>query len=111
MVHECANDCTFHEWGEWSTCTHTCGGEGRRTRTRDIDVPATNGGECDTTLNPLSQDEACGEAECTTDCQLGDWGPWSFCSATCEVGTMTRARIVLLNATNGGVECEDMNQE
>ena len=36
-------DCVWGEYGEWSTCSATCGG-GSRTRTRPEATPASNGG-------------------------------------------------------------------
>ena len=41
-----AVDCEWCQYGEWTTCTATCGG-GTRTRTRHVATPASNGGtEC-----------------------------------------------------------------
>ena len=36
-------DCIWGEYGEWSTCSATCGG-GTKTRTRPDATPASNGG-------------------------------------------------------------------
>ena len=36
-------DCIWGEYGEWSTCSSTCGG-GTKTRTRQEATPASNGG-------------------------------------------------------------------
>lgn len=90
-VHE--TDCRWQEWGEWSTCSSTCGG-GQRSRGRSIEIAPRNGGKlCD----PLSTEE---ESPCNThpcgevciDGQLSEWSEWSYCSASCDVGFKTRHR-------------------
>ena len=56
-------DCVWGEYGEWSTCTATCGG-GTRTRTRPEATPASNGGA------PCSG-SATETGQCNTDACLG----------------------------------------
>ena len=38
-------DCTYHEWGEWSECSRTCGNDGTMSRTREVQWEAKNGGQ------------------------------------------------------------------
>ncbi|XP_073835199.1 somatomedin B and thrombospondin type 1 domain containing protein vexed [Musca autumnalis] len=45
------------------------------------------------------------------DCQVGDWGQWSECNASCGAGVMTRSRKVLQPAQNGGKHCPTLLQK
>ena len=38
-------DCIWASWGDWSTCTKTCGG-GTQTRTRKVETYETKVGDC-----------------------------------------------------------------
>jgi len=44
------------------------------------------------------------------DCQVGGWGSWSPCSATCGPGSQERRREILRAESNGGVSCPDLHQ-
>ena len=44
------------------------------------------------------------------DCQVGGWGTWSPCSATCGSGSQERRREILRAESNGGVSCPDLHQ-
>ena len=43
--YEC--DCTYNSWGDWGSCSKTCGEDRIKSRSRDVRWNATNGGkEC-----------------------------------------------------------------
>lgn len=103
----CPTDCILSDWGNWSTCSATCG-DGLRTQTRKVRIPAANGGKlCDPIL---SRSEKCGPP-CPVDCVVSDWSPWGPCSATCGSGVSRRTRTVKTNALNGGKACPGLAEE
>jgi hypothetical protein len=54
-------DCVWGAYGEWSTCSATCGG-GSRTRTRTEDTAAVNGGVA--CSGSATETESCNSAGC-----------------------------------------------
>lgn len=44
------------------------------------------------------------------DCRVGEWGEWSTCDTKCGRGLSRRSRTILHPASNGGKECEDLEQ-
>ena len=54
-------DCVWNEYGEWSSCTKTCGG-GTRFRSRSKHIEDSNGG--DKCTGSERQDEDCNNDEC-----------------------------------------------
>jgi len=45
------------------------------------------------------------------DCKVSEWGPWSQCSVRCGSGGFTeRHRVILHQASNGGVSCPHLVQ-
>lgn len=45
------------------------------------------------------------------DCVVSGWGSWSTCDQECGQGTMTRTRLVLRDARNGGKACPSLVQK
>jgi len=101
----CPVDGMWGEWGNWTTCSETCGG-GNQTRIRLCDSPAvahggaacaSNSSYTETTNGTgIAQQEAmqaCNEHPCPIDGNWGSWEPWSDCSVTCSNGTETRTRL------------------
>ena len=101
-------DCMVSDWGEWGTCSRTCGG-GMQTRTRTVTRQPTNGGmPCPT----LTETRACNTDPCPmpVDCQVSAWSDWSACSKTCGGGTQTRTRTVIQQPQNGGTACPALTE-
>lgn len=94
-------DCMLSAWTEWSPCREE---KDQSIRTREIQQPPGNGGApCD---RSLQETKPCGGPK-KVDCQLGQWQPWTSCSAPCGEGRHTRMRRLEHDAENGGRACRD----
>ncbi|CAE7739327.1 Sspo [Symbiodinium sp. CCMP2592] len=105
----CSNfcvDCTWSDWGTWSTCTLSCGG-GTAQRTRAIETPKQGGGQCTGTG---MEEKTCNDEECPVDCELSTWTAWTGCEPYCE-GTQMRYRNVTQEASFGGRSCNAVAAE
>jgi len=103
-------DCSWSSWGEWSSCTVSCG-DGWQFRTHQPS-PATNGGQpCQ---GVFQQFRECGRASCPAGqpCKFDPWSDWSPCSWTCN-GHMERVRTVHPSDPNvlQGAPCEGSLRE
>merc|ERR1740122_845726 len=94
-------DCQVSEWMP-QECSATCAG-GTRMKSRSVLIQPQGGGMA---CPPLYDREPCNEDDCPVDCQVGDWGGWSSCSADCGGGVMQRERPVNVEPVNGGEACE-----
>merc|ERR1719188_1433221 len=94
-------DCQVSVWRS-QACSVSCGG-GPRMKSRSVLIQEQGGGM---NCPPLYFTEPCNEDDCPVDCQLGDWGGWSSCSADCGGGVRQRERPVNVEPMNGGEACE-----
>ncbi|XP_058476055.1 adhesion G protein-coupled receptor B2 isoform X14 [Solea solea] len=95
----------WDEWSSWSLCSVTCG-RGSRTRTRKC----VNGGVAVICGRPDIQTKLCNIAVCPVEGRWLEWGPWSKCSVTCDVGTQLRQRRCSASV-HGWAECKGPHQE
>ena len=100
----CPVDCVG-SWGDYGTCTSTCGG-GTKRREYSITTPAAHGGQECPANNGETEDIACNTQPCPVDC-VGSWGEWGECSEECGDGSKRRTYSVTIPAENGGVNCEN----
>jgi len=108
------SDCVWGQWGQWSACTCLPGhGGGSRFRSRHISAwPQGGGRRCE--AEDLKEQEACNTGMPESDCvdgQWGEWTAWTECTATCDGGTTTRTRRVLVQANECGCPAPGKSKE
>lgn len=103
----CPVDCVG-AWGEFDTCTTTCGG-GEQTQVFSVSVVEQNGGvSCLAAFNATDGKEhtqTCNSQPCPEHC-AGEWGEFSECNVTCAEGSIYRTFSVTAEAKFGGLECD-----
>lgn len=93
-------DCKVSDW-EPGECSKSCGG-GMRLMTRSVSVaPVLDGAECPL----LKAEEKCNTQKCPVNCEIGEWGGWSACSAKCGGGVYERVRDIKRHGAHGGKPC------
>merc|ERR1719174_3133605 len=97
-VHSCSDEtnCLLSDWHPWSSCNAES--PKQRVRTRDVALPATNGGRgC---IGPLKETSGCFDTP--VDCELSEWTNWQACDQTCGGGQKLRTRTLVTPASAGG---------
>lgn len=106
--HGCPIDCKWSSFGEWSSCSKTCG-DGYQSRQRSKLISAENGGrDCEGSSNDK---QSCNLRNCPIDCEWGEYSDWSMCTKSCGGGEKSRTRKKLIQAENGGAACEGDSTE
>jgi hypothetical protein len=106
----CPVHCDTTIWGSWSTCPKSCGApdSAQQYRTRSITQIALHGGVvCPTLTSKRNCLDDHGDAlkPCPVDCVQASVPVESGCSVTCGYGTNTKTREILVEAENGGKQC------
>jgi len=99
----CPVDCVVAGWGEWSSCSTSCGG-GVSHRERAVTTQPANGGKA---CPDLSQSRGCNNLPCNVDCKMSDWANATACSEPCGAGYLTRHRTVVTPSAFEGAACGD----
>jgi complement component 6 len=103
-LNHCEVDCKVTAFGQWSSCSRSCGG-GFQTQDRTvITQPAYGGAEC-----PMLQNMTiCANSTvCPTDCEMTTWGIFSVCSKSCGSGSKIQRRSIAVVDAHGGEPCGD----
>ena len=100
-VHLCPVDCVQSVFGEWSSCTKTCG-TGTTTRERSVETHPAHGGKA--CLN-AHEHISCNSNHCPVHCVVSSFGDWSPCSLSCGGGEQERTRSIETQNDHGGTDC------
>jgi hypothetical protein len=95
-------NCVVSEWGDYGSCSATCGG-GVKSRSRNIITLPQNGGNTCPAI--LSETIPCNADPCPIDCVTGEWSDYGPCSSTCGGGVKTRTRNIITQPQYGGQSC------
>ncbi|CAD7963513.1 unnamed protein product [Amoebophrya sp. A25] len=103
-------DCKLGDWGDWATCSATCGG-GEQTRSRLVVQQAKYGGAI--CHGDLKEIRGCNAAVCELpkkevtrkNCEWSNWDTWGACSVSCGGGQMVRERQVMKMPNEYGEPC------
>lgn len=106
----CPIDCSWDQWGEWATCTKTCG-TGARYRSRAKIEAKFGGAACDPKSGGSQMMESCNTKACPVNCKWTEWGRWMPCPLSCGSGHSHRARSYDPHPSNGGVACKGAHME
>ncbi|CAE8614602.1 unnamed protein product, partial [Polarella glacialis] len=99
-------DCMWDAWNEWSICKDML--KQQSTRWRRVATESSEGGRpCNGAFN---ETRACSHLK-KKDCELGKFGGWTACSASCGGGSQSRMRGIATFAEEGGLPCNGILRE
>ncbi|XP_013879264.1 SCO-spondin isoform X2 [Austrofundulus limnaeus] len=103
---DCAQrNCSWLEWGEWGSCSRSCG-VGQQQRIRTFQRPGANGSWCEDIVAGNLEHRFCNIMPCRVDGGWTHWSPWSLCDKRCGGGRSIRTRSCSSPPPkNGGKKC------
>ncbi|XP_039512123.1 SCO-spondin [Pimephales promelas] len=103
---ECVlRNCSWMQWGEWSSCSRSCG-VGQQQRVRTFLAPGLNGTWCPDILGGNLEHRFCNIRACRVDGGWSRWSSWSRCDKACGGGRSIRTRSCSSPPPkNGGQKC------
>uniref|UniRef100_A0A3Q3AAE4 SCO-spondin n=1 Tax=Kryptolebias marmoratus TaxID=37003 RepID=A0A3Q3AAE4_KRYMA len=103
---DCAQrNCSWLEWGEWGSCSRSCG-VGQQQRIRTFLRPEANGSWCEDIVAGNLERRFCNIMPCRVDGGWSRWSPWSLCDKHCGGGRSIRTRSCSSPPPkNGGKKC------
>jgi hypothetical protein len=101
----CPIDCKFSKWSAWDECTKTCGGGVKYRYRKSITPPKFGGRRCDW-IGSTKMGRECNIQKCSIDCKMSGWNYFGKCSKTCDTGSKTRTRSMVVAAAYGGKACK-----
>ncbi|CAG5895700.1 unnamed protein product [Menidia menidia] len=104
---DCAlRNCSWTEWGEWGSCSRSCG-VGQQQRMRTFLSPGANGSWCEDIIGGNLENRFCNIRPCRVDGGWSRWSPWSRCDKRCGGGRSVRTRSCSSPPPkNGGRKCD-----
>ncbi|XP_037550324.1 SCO-spondin-like [Nematolebias whitei] len=104
---DCAQrNCSWLAWGEWSSCSRSCG-VGQQQRIRTFLRPGANGSWCEDIVAGNLEQRFCNIMPCRVDGGWSRWSPWSLCDKRCGGGRSIRTRSCSSPPPkNGGKKCD-----
>ncbi|KAL8601315.1 hypothetical protein ACOMHN_054609 [Nucella lapillus] len=69
-------ECVYTEWTLWTECSHECGNNGTRNRTRSVLRDDGCRGTC---KKAVKESEACNIRCCPQNCVYSSWNHWAYC--------------------------------
>ena len=103
----CIVNCRIGDWGNWSTCTGTCG-TGTQSRTRQLIQPIHNGTACPIggapgTITTETATQSCSLTPCPINC-AGYYRGWTAYNQK-YCGTRTNEYVITTHPAHGGTGC------
>ena len=99
----CTEDCQWDQFGTWTSCTKPCD-RGSQSRTRLKKEEEKYGGEACT--GNSTEYRLCNIQACPINCEWDDFNDWGQCSKSCGGGIQRRNRSRLVEAKDGGKDCD-----